>query len=77
MMMLNPPFMAESMEDLYKKVMKGIYPKISSSYSKVLRNLVRMMLQVNSNARPDICFVIEYLENSKDKEHLRRAHLET
>lgn len=30
---LRPPFRAEDMEGLYKKVMKGSYPKIQSHYS--------------------------------------------
>jgi NIMA (never in mitosis gene a)-related kinase len=44
---LHPPFMADNMEGLYKKVLKGIYPKVSQKYSKGLRNLIRMMLQVD------------------------------
>jgi len=28
MIALNPPFMAEDMASLYKKVLKGIYPKL-------------------------------------------------
>lgn len=51
---LRPPFMAENMEGLYKKVLKGIYPKLSQKYSKNVRNLIRMMLQVDPDSRPNI-----------------------
>jgi NIMA (never in mitosis gene a)-related kinase len=30
---LKPPFRAEDMAGLYKKVTKGLYPKIPSNYS--------------------------------------------
>ena len=30
---LNPPFRAEDMEGLYKKVIRGYYPKIDGRYS--------------------------------------------
>ena len=31
---LHPPFEADSMEKLYRKVIKGIFPKIPNGYSK-------------------------------------------
>lgn len=42
------------MEGLYKKVLKGIYPKITQKYSKNFRNLIRMMLQIDPEGRPCI-----------------------
>lgn len=30
----HPPFEADSMEKLYRKVVRGIFPKVSSMYSK-------------------------------------------
>ena len=33
MTMLNPPFKSNDMEGLYKKVIRGYYPKILSNYS--------------------------------------------
>jgi NIMA (never in mitosis gene a)-related kinase len=33
MITLRPPFRAEDMEGLYKKVIKGVYNKIPSQYS--------------------------------------------
>ena len=41
MVMLKPPFRAEDMQGLYKKVLRGVYPKISDSYSKSLHFVVR------------------------------------
>jgi serine/threonine protein kinase len=48
------------MEGLYKKVLKGIYPKLSQKYSKSFKNLIRMMLQVDPDNRPNINQLIEY-----------------
>ncbi|CAD8042830.1 unnamed protein product [Paramecium primaurelia] len=49
---LKPPFRAEDMEGLYKKVIRGLYPKLPSQYSQDLQNVIRMMLQVQTNLRP-------------------------
>ena len=49
---LQPPFQAEDMQGLYKKVNKGIYPKIPKIFSKDLSLLIKMMLQVDPNKRP-------------------------
>ena len=52
MITFRPPFQAQSMEELYKKVMRGIYPKISSKYSEDLSDAIKLMIQVESGARP-------------------------
>ena len=52
MITLKPPFRAEDMEGLYKKVIKGVYNKIPSQYSIELSNVIRAMLQVNPALRP-------------------------
>ena len=52
MITLKPPFRAEDMDGLYRKVIKGSYPKISENYSKSLSTLLKSMLQVNPNHRP-------------------------
>ena len=52
MITLRPPFRAEDMEGLYKKVIKGSYNKIPSQYSMELSNVIRAMLQVNPALRP-------------------------
>lgn len=41
---LKPPFRAEDMQGLYKKVLKGIYPKIPNLYSADLAHLVKTLL---------------------------------
>ena len=49
---LQPPFQAEDMQGLFKKVNKGIYPKIPKIYSRDLSYLIKLMLQVDPNKRP-------------------------
>jgi NIMA (never in mitosis gene a)-related kinase 1/4/5 len=43
---LKPPFRAEDMAGLYKKVTKGLYPKIPSNYSHDLNAVVKALLVV-------------------------------
>ena len=54
MITLKPPFRAEDMPGLYKKVLKGHYPKIPTIYSNDLSNIIKAMLQVSAHMRP-IC----------------------
>jgi NIMA (never in mitosis gene a)-related kinase len=49
---LKPPFRAEDMEGLYKKVLRGYYPRIPTHYSQDLSNIIRALLQVSSHLRP-------------------------
>ena len=49
---LKPPFRAEDMDGLYRKVIKGAYNKIGDNYSKQLAGVIKMMLQVNPSNRP-------------------------
>ena len=49
---LHPPFRAEDMAGLFKRVLKGIYPKIPINYSQELSAMVRNLLQVSPNLRP-------------------------
>ena len=46
MVALKPPFRAESMELLFKKVQLGKFPRIAGTYSIDLANLIRSCLQV-------------------------------
>jgi len=41
---LKPPFRAEDMQGLYKKVLKGIYPKIPTQYSQDLQMILKSLL---------------------------------
>ena len=52
MVTLHPPFRAQDMEGLYKKVIKGVYPRVSDNYSNDLSELIKMLLKVNAGERP-------------------------
>jgi NIMA (never in mitosis gene a)-related kinase len=41
---LNPPFRANDMNGLYKKITQGIYPPIPSTYSPDLSSMVKALL---------------------------------
>jgi NIMA (never in mitosis gene a)-related kinase 1/4/5 len=41
------------MQGLYKKILKGVLPKIPEHFSSDLWNLLRLMIQVVSMKRPD------------------------
>lgn len=45
--------MDNSMQGLYKKVMKGDYPKLPSHFSSDLSGIIATMMNVNSTKRPD------------------------
>jgi len=49
---LKPPFRANDMNGLYKKVLQGKFPPIGSKYSKKLETVVAKMLAVETNLRP-------------------------
>ena len=40
MITFRPPFQAKSMDELYKRIMRGIYPKIPSRYSEDLSDII-------------------------------------
>jgi NIMA (never in mitosis gene a)-related kinase 1/4/5 len=49
---LQPPFRASDMDGLFKKVLKGIYPKIPAHYSDELNKMLKRLIAVNPNQRP-------------------------
>ena len=49
---LKPPFRANDMQELFKKVQKGNFEKIPSVYSEDLNTLVSLCLQVSTSKRP-------------------------
>ena len=55
MITLHPPFQAEDMEGLYKKVTRCDYPKIPLRYSSDLNDMIRVLLQVDPLKRPSCC----------------------
>jgi NIMA (never in mitosis gene a)-related kinase len=62
---LKPPFRGNSMEQVYNKVIKGQYERIPETFSKELRSLISILLQVNPANRPNIDQVITILGNFK------------
>ncbi|CAI2359214.1 unnamed protein product [Moneuplotes crassus] len=51
---LEPPFKSPNMEQLYEKVMKGLYPRIPKCYSQDLAIVIKSMLQVKTKYRPTV-----------------------
>ena len=52
MLELKPPFRADDMEGLYKKVMKGKYDKINKRYSKDMSDLLDNLFKIEPKERP-------------------------
>ncbi len=46
------PFKAETIDDLYKKVCRGVFQPIESKYSSELSKLISAMLSVDPSKRP-------------------------
>lgn len=53
MITLKPPFRAENMEGLYNKVIKGQISKIPDRFSSDIWEIVKMLIQVQPEARPN------------------------
>ena len=63
MITLKPPFRAQNMEGLYKKVVRGIYPKINmETYSEDIAAVVKSLLQVNPDLRPSCADILNNAE---------------
>jgi len=56
---LKPPFRAEDMQGLYKKVLKGVYPKIPGVFSNDLATIIKYMVQVEPSTRPDCDSILD------------------
>jgi hypothetical protein len=76
MITLKPPFRAENMEGLYNKVIKGQISKIPERFSSDLWEVVKMLIQVTPESRPNCgnniikynkIFIFYYLINIKIK----------
>lgn len=52
MITLKPPFQANSMQELYDKVLSGKVEHIPEVYPKELWNILKLLLQVNPKLRP-------------------------
>ena len=55
---LKPPFRAEDMEGLYKKVIKGEFSPIPRTFSSDLHSIITSLLQVNPSSRPSCSQVL-------------------
>ena len=41
------------MDGLFKRVLKGVYPKIPTNYTDDLSKLIKKLIAVNPNQRPN------------------------
>ena len=71
---LKPPFRAEDMQGLYKKVIKGEYPSIPKTFSKDIAYLIENLIQINPNSRLrceqllSLPSVIRHMRNPDDQD---------
>ena len=49
---LKPPFRAQDMNGLYKRVLKGAYPEVPKKYTKDLADVIMRFLSVEPKLRP-------------------------
>jgi len=55
---LKPPFMADNLRELSKKIIAGVYSKIPSIYSPEMNRVIRGLLQTNPNLRFPCCIFV-------------------
>ena len=83
MLALHPPFQANNMNNLYKKIIRGQYGKISNRYSDDIIDIVKLLLKVNPSKRPSceeilkIGSVIERVDFFKDREGFKEDSFDT
>ena len=72
MITLKPPFRAQNMDGLYKKVIEGRFNKIPNKFTNDLYKIIQLLLQVNPEKRPSCAEIlnnpiilkrIEYFKN--------------
>ena len=51
---LKPPFDAPSIHLLSMKIVRGVFNPVPSCFSSELKSLIKMMLDVRPDARPDV-----------------------
>ena len=59
MITLKPPFRADDMQGLYKKVLKGVYQKIPNHFTSDLSSVVHGLLQTKPSLRPSCDQILE------------------
>ena len=70
-LMLRTPFRAETMEGLYRKVMKGKYPEICKRYSNKFDYVISYMLQLKPEERPTTGEILKIPEVMEKIEELK------
>lgn len=51
---LKPPFDAPSIHMLSMKIVRGVYNPVPSSFSLEIKNLIKSLLEVRAERRPDV-----------------------
>ena len=62
---LKPPFRAQDMNGLYKKVLRGAYPEVPKKYTKDLADIIRKFLNVDPKQRPSCQQILDSEQVSK------------
>ncbi|KAL4454195.1 hypothetical protein ABPG74_012152 [Tetrahymena malaccensis] len=57
---LKPPFKGKDMEDLFKKVQRGVYDPIPTHFSKELNLFIAQLLRVNPDQRPNCDEILKF-----------------
>ena len=57
---LHVPFRGTSLHQLYCRIMKGVYPKISSRYSNELKHIIKIILNIDAQKRPSAEELLKY-----------------
>lgn len=56
---LRPPFRADDMAGLYRKVLRGVYSKIPDHFSQELADVTKQLVQVNAQLRPTCAQILQ------------------
>jgi NIMA (never in mitosis gene a)-related kinase 1/4/5 len=67
---LQPPFKANDMDGLFKKVLKGSYPQIPECYSEDLAKVIKRLINVNASTRPSCDQLLKSQVITKWAKHL-------
>ena len=60
MITLRPPFRAQNMEGLYNKVIKGQFNRIPDRFSNELFEIVKLLIQINTDSRPSCDEILKH-----------------
>ena len=60
MITLRPPFRAKDMEGLYNRVIKGQFSRIPDRFSNELFEVVKLLIQVNTDLRPSCDEILKH-----------------